>query len=108
MSHGSLFLSGIGVLGIGDWLDHGCHTVKTNLEAPSHQSLIPNPQSPHYSCEAPAGWSTRMPRLSPIVCRISLISLRLFLPKFFVFSISASVLFTSSRMVRMFAFFRQL
>ncbi len=40
--------------------------------------------------------------------RISLISFRDFLPKFFVFSISPSVFCTSSRIVRMFAFFRQL
>ena len=49
-----------------------------------------------------------MPRLRPIVCRISLISFRLFLPKFFVFSISPSVFCTSSRMVRILAFLRQL
>ena len=49
-----------------------------------------------------------MPRLRPIVCRISLISFRLFRPKFFVLSISASVFCTSSRIVRMFAFLRQL
>ena len=40
--------------------------------------------------------------------RISLISFSDLRPKFFVFSISASVFCTSSRMVLMFAFFRQL
>ena len=43
-----------------------------------------------------------------MVVRISLISLSDFRPKFFVFSISPSVFCTSSRIVRMFAFFRQL
>src|SRR5678809_1030711 len=49
-----------------------------------------------------------MPRLRPILCRISLISLSDLRPKFFVLSISASVFCTSSRIVRMFAFLRQL
>src|SRR5258706_12523192 len=49
-----------------------------------------------------------MPRPSPIVVRISLISFRLLRPKFFVLSISASVFCTSSRIVRPFAFLRQL
>ena len=40
--------------------------------------------------------------------RISLISFRDLRPKFLVFSISASVFWTSSPMVRMLAFFRQL
>ena len=43
-----------------------------------------------------------------MLVRISLISLSDLRPKFFVFSISPSVFCTSSRMVRMFAFFRQL
>ncbi len=46
----------------------------------------------------------RIPRLSPIVVRISLISFKDLRPKFFVLSISASVFATSSRMVRMLAF----
>src|SRR5207244_9299346 len=55
-----------------------------------------------------AGWSMRIPRLRPMLCRISLISFSDLRPKFFVFNISPSVFCTSSRMVRMFAFFRQL
>ena len=43
-----------------------------------------------------------------MLCRISLISFNDLRPKFFVFSISPSVFCTSSRIVRMFAFFRQL
>ena len=43
-----------------------------------------------------------------MLCRISLISLSDLRPKFLVLSISASVFCTSSRIVRMFAFFRQL
>ena len=43
-----------------------------------------------------------------MLCRISLISFNDFRPKFLVLSISASVFCTSSRIVRMFAFFRQL
>src|SRR5437879_5581844 len=49
-----------------------------------------------------------MPRLSPIEERISLISFSDLRPKFFVFSISASVFCTSSPMVWIFAFFKQL
>ena len=49
-----------------------------------------------------------MPRLRPIDVRISLISFSDLRPKFFVFSMSASVFCTSSRIVRMFAFLRQL
>src|SRR5580704_13714519 len=52
--------------------------------------------------------SNFMPRLRPILVSISLISLSDFLPKFFVFSISFSLFCTSSRMVWMFAFFKQL
>src|SRR5688572_5776069 len=52
--------------------------------------------------------SSRIPRASPIPPRISLISFRDFRPKFLVFSISASVLMTSSPIVRILAFFRQL
>src|SRR5207253_1561094 len=52
--------------------------------------------------------SNFIPRLRPILCRISLISLSDFRPKFLVFSISFSLFCTSSRMLWMFAFFRQL
>src|SRR5271155_2693436 len=52
--------------------------------------------------------SNFMPRLRPILVSISLISLSDFLPKFLVFSISFSLFCTSSRIVWMFAFFKQL
>ena len=48
-----------------------------------------------------------MPSERPIAPRIVVISLSDFLPKFFVLSSSASVLGTSSAMVRMFALLRQ-
>ena len=58
------------------------------------------PDGPHFcSCGQSSSF---MPRDSPIPPRISLISFRDFRPKFFVFSISASVFCTSSPMVRMF------
>src|SRR6516164_8104996 len=68
----------------------------------------------HTVCSVCAGMtgrpcsSTFMPSWRPMLCRISLISLSDLRPKFFVLSISASVYVTSSPMVRMFAFFRQL
>src|ERR1044071_7527963 len=49
-----------------------------------------------------------MPRLKPMEVRISLISFNDLRPKFLVFNISASVFCTSSPMVWIFAFFRQL
>src|SRR5882762_2581560 len=52
--------------------------------------------------------SNFMPRLRPIFTSISLISLSDFRPKFLVFSISFSLFCTSSRMVWMLAFFKQL
>src|SRR5215813_4417117 len=52
--------------------------------------------------------SSFIPRESPISARISLISFRDFRPKFLVFSISASVRWTRSPMVLMFACCRQL
>src|SRR5712692_1105284 len=52
--------------------------------------------------------SNFMPRPRPILCRISLISFSDLRPKFFVFSISFSLFWTSSRMLWMLAFFRQL
>src|SRR5207237_7849710 len=94
--HRDAMLRDAAQLSMCDSVSHGCDPVGTG-PAPSFQS-----------CEAAVGWSTRMPRLRPIVCRISLISFRLLRPKFFVFSISASVFCTSSRIVRMFAFLRQL
>src|SRR6266850_4955024 len=68
----------------------------------------------HKVCSAGAGptglpcSSSFMPRERPILERISLISLSDLRPKFFVLSISASVFVTSSPIVRIFAFFRQL
>src|SRR5882724_7660347 len=52
--------------------------------------------------------SNFMPRLRPIFTSMSLISFSDLRPKFFVFSISFSLFCTSSRMVWMLAFFRQL
>src|ERR1700691_5293010 len=52
--------------------------------------------------------SNFMPRLQPILCRMSLISFSDLRPEFLVFSISDSVFCTSSRRFWMFAFFRQL
>ena len=52
--------------------------------------------------------SNFMPRPRPISCRISLISFSDLRPKFLVLSISFSVFCTSSRMVWILAFFRQL
>ena len=54
------------------------------------------------------GCSSRMPNPNPSSVRMSLISWRDFRPKFLVRSISGSLFWTSSRMVRMLAFFRQL
>src|SRR5262249_55004349 len=68
----------------------------------------------HTVCSVCAGMigrpcsSSFMPRERPIPERISLISLSDLRPKFLVLSISASVLVTSSPIVRIFAFFRQL
>src|SRR5690606_14241377 len=56
-----------------------------------------------YSADCAAPWSSLMPRLRPMVARISFISFRDLRPKFFVFSISPSVFCTSSRIVRIFA-----
>src|SRR5262249_26023716 len=52
--------------------------------------------------------STFIPSCRPMLCRISLISLRDLRPKFLVLSISASVFVTNSPIVRILAFFRQL
>jgi hypothetical protein len=49
-----------------------------------------------------------IPKLKPMLVRISLISFRDLRPKFLVFSISDSVFCTNSPMVLMLAFFRQL
>src|SRR5574339_1253552 len=51
--------------------------------------------------------SSLTPRLRPMSVKISLISFNDFLPKFFVFSISASDFCTRSAIVLMLAFFKQ-
>src|SRR5262250_3044344 len=87
----------------------------------SHMGLRPRLYRPAVSsAEGGAVWlgsgghmmrpcsSNFIPRLKPILVRISLISLSDLRPKFFVFSISFSLFCTNSRMVWIFAFLRQL
>src|SRR5689334_14867633 len=69
---------------------------------------LPRPGDKGYSFFAPCQSrpSRFIPRLSPILVRISLISLSDFRPKFRVLSISGSFFCTSSPIVLMLAFFK--
>ena len=81
------------------------------LGSGSDSTLIPasdpDPCS-RYSCDCASADRAACRGSAPSSCRISLISLSDLRPKFLVLSISPSVFCTSSRIVRMFAFFRQL
>src|SRR5215470_7490017 len=74
------------------------HNLSSCFDKGSYSFFAPCQSSP----------SRFIPRLSPMLVRISLISLRDFRPKFLVLSISGSFFWTSSPMVLILAFFKQL
>src|SRR5215208_1013708 len=83
------------------------HFIYSSSSSSSANSLRSTSEPPEPGIGLPCS-SKAMPKSSPMPCRISLISFRDFLPKFFVASISRSERWTRSRMERMLAFFRQL